>query len=565
MGNFALEMKKNIVLLLFGILHFMCMNIYSYPKYEVRGVWLTTIGGLDWPHSYARNGFGIETQKNELCDILDKYVEAGFNTVLFQTRVRGTVCYPSAIEPWETAFSGEPCVSPGYDVLEFVINECHKRGLKVHAWVVAIPLGKWDGPGCVALRRTFPSLLKKIKDEGFMNPENKGVAEYLSRLCKEIVSHYDVDGIHLDYIRYPDTWGRVANKDIARNNITRIVRNVHESVKSVKPWVAVSCSPVGKYADTKRAWSRGWNARDVVCQDVALWLREGLMDMIFPMMYFKNNDFYPFAVDWQERSNGRIVVPGLGIYFMHPSEGKWTLNDISREMMVCRQLGMGTCFFRSNFFTENTKGLYDYTKTTYSPYMSMQPPMSWLSNVTPPAPENFRMETNGVAKHQLKWDRPLSVEGKELKYNIYGSVTPNVNTDDAENLLASDYSKNVLDLPELKNVKYFAVTSVDRYGNESVPVNVIVNEKKHEENGVRLLENNGKLLTLKGCDIMRNQVVEIHSLEGNALTSRFVTSYDGHDLVVDISSLQRGHYKIYFINKKGDRHLLGRFYKQRKY
>ena len=140
-----------------------------------------------------------------------------------------------------------------------------------------------------------------------------------------------------------------------------------------------------------------------------------------------------------------------------------------------------------------------------------------------------------------------------------------MNIDDAENLLASDYSDNVLDLPELKNVKYFAVTSIDRYGNESVPVNVIVNDKEQGESGTCLLENNGKRLMLKGCDVTQNQVIEIHSLEGNALTSRFVTLSDRNDLVVDISSLPIGHYKIYFINKKGERHLLGRFYKQRKY
>lgn len=76
------------------------------PKHEVRAVWLTTIGGIDWPHSYAQTSTSIEKQKNELRRILNQLQSAGINTVLLQTRVRGTVIYPSAIEPWDGCLSG---------------------------------------------------------------------------------------------------------------------------------------------------------------------------------------------------------------------------------------------------------------------------------------------------------------------------------------------------------------------------------------------------------------------------------------------------------------------------
>ena len=237
-------------------------------KHEVRAVWLTTLGGLDWPHSYAHDGFGIDTQQKELRDILDRYVEAGINTVLFQSRVRGTTTYPSAIEPWEASLSGNVGVSPGYDALDFAIRECHKRGLKIHAWIAAIPLGKWDSGGCVNIRKNNPSLVKRIGDEGFLNPEHRGTAGYMAALCSEIVRNYDIDGIHLDYLRYPDTWGRIRNKAAARDNITRVVEAVYEAVKREKPWVAVSTSPVGKYADTKRACRAG-GMRVTLC--VRMW------------------------------------------------------------------------------------------------------------------------------------------------------------------------------------------------------------------------------------------------------------------------------------------------------
>lgn len=94
----------------------------------------------------------------------------------------------------------------------------------------------------------------------------------------------------------------------------------------MKPWVKVSTCPVGKYKDTSRYPSRGWNAFHTVYQDVQGWLGEGIQDQIYPMLYFRGNHFYPFALDWQEQSNGRQIIPGLGIYFLDPSEGtgRWT-------------------------------------------------------------------------------------------------------------------------------------------------------------------------------------------------------------------------------------------------
>ena len=108
------------------------------PKHEVRAVWLTTIGGIDWPHSYAQSSFSAEKQKRELTNILDRLQQAKINTVLIQTRVRGTMIYPSAYEPWDGCLSGFPGRSPGYDALKFAIDECHKRR-QLHQYQAVIP------------------------------------------------------------------------------------------------------------------------------------------------------------------------------------------------------------------------------------------------------------------------------------------------------------------------------------------------------------------------------------------------------------------------------------------
>ena len=115
-----------------------------------------------------------------------------------------------------------------------------------------------------------------------MNPEDSRTSDYLAGICREITHRYNVDGIHLDYIRYPETWKIKVSRDQGRNYITRIVKKIHNAVKSEKPWVKMSCSPVGKYDDLSRYWSHGWNANTKVCQDAQGWLRDGLMDELFP-------------------------------------------------------------------------------------------------------------------------------------------------------------------------------------------------------------------------------------------------------------------------------------------
>ena len=114
----------------------------SFPKRETRAVWLTTFSSLDWPKNKATSPAGIKAQQDELCRILDRLKEVNINTVLLQTRVRGSVIYPSAIEPWDGCLTGTPGRAPGYDPLAFAVRECHKRGMELHAWLVAIPCFK---------------------------------------------------------------------------------------------------------------------------------------------------------------------------------------------------------------------------------------------------------------------------------------------------------------------------------------------------------------------------------------------------------------------------------------
>ena len=338
------------------LLPFLAAFAQTAPKHEIRATWLTTLGGMDWPSAKATSASGIQKQKEELCRILDELQQAHFNTVLFQTRLRGDVVYPSAFEPFAESLTGTEGRNPGYDPLRFAIEECHKRGMELHAWIVAIPIGNARQVrtlGRNALNRKHPSLCKQFKGSWYLDPGNPAVDDYLASIVREIVSGYDVDGIHLDYIRYPEQGERFpdqatyrkygkrqALKQWRRNNITRIVQRIYTETKRLKPWVKVSSSPIGKYRDTGRYSSQGWNAYEEVYQDAQQWLREGIHDALFPMMYFQGNHFYPFALDWEENKNGRWIIPGLGIYFLHPSELNWKLDEVVRQIYFIRTIGL---------------------------------------------------------------------------------------------------------------------------------------------------------------------------------------------------------------------------------
>ena len=533
------------------------LNGWKLPKREVRAVWLTTIGGLDWPHSYTQSELMAGRQKQELRDILDKLQRAGINTVLFQARVRGTVVYPSQLEPWDGCLSGVPGRSPGYDPLAFAIDECHKRGMELHAWVVTIPVGKWNALGCKTLRNKYPHLIKRIGEEGYMDPENTATATYLANFCKDITDRYDVDGIHLDYIRYPETWKINIAHDAARRNITAIVRAIGEKVKASKPWVKYSCSPIGKFSDLSRFASNGWNAYAKVCQDAQGWLRDGLMDALFPMMYFQGNHFFPFAIDWAEQSYGRMLVPGLGIYFMSPSEKNWSLDVITREMQVARQYGMGHAYFRSKFFTDNLKGIYTYAQRVFTPTLALPPAMTWENNKLPAPPSDLNTSEE-QGKAIISWRGGRSANNSPyILYNVYASTSYHGDVTDARNLIAMRYAKNRIVVSPRNAQIYFAVTSIDRYGNESQPL-----QTGKAAGGVKselkmLAYSDGKVSLPKSADATWGRVWVVETLQG-----QHVATLSSMADKLDVRSINDGVYVLRALNSKGVGHRLGMFTKK---
>lgn len=440
------------------------------PKREVRAVWMTTLGGLDWPRAKAHTATGREQQKQELCQRLDELQQTGINTVYLQTRVRGSVIYPSQIEPWDVALTGQYNRDPGYDPLAFAIQECHNRGMELHAWVVTIPCFKVQQArliGRKSLIFTHPKLLFKQNDTYYMDPSREETAQYLASICREITQNYDIDGIHFDYIRYPEGTKR-DRQQWRRDNITNVVRKCYTAIKSLKPWVRVSCSPVGKYDNLSRYSARGWAAYSTVFQDAKGWLRDGIMDMLSPMMYFQGDNFFPFAIDWQEGSYGRTIAPGLGIYFLSPAEKDWDLHIITSELHFMRQQGLGgQAYFRNRFLMDNVKGLQSYLRDQFYTTPALLPAMTWQSDAVPSPPQIASRQTNGTIC-SISF-APQTNNGAPCRHVIYSSNSYPVDINNPRNIVrvvwGGTYSYDMLTL-RLYGL-YMAATTLDAYGNES--------------------------------------------------------------------------------------------------
>lgn len=544
------------------------LPVTSQPKYEIRATWLTTLGGMDWPRSKAGTVSGIRRQQKELCSILDRLKAARFNTVLLQTRLRGDLIYPSSIETFAESLTGYTGRNPGYDPLAFAIEECHKRGMELHAWIVTIPAGntrqvKLLGRNSVVQKNR--KICKLYKGNWYLDPGHPETEEYLSRIVKEITSRYDVDGIHFDYIRYPEQSGHFPDKDTwrkygkgkelqqwRRDNITAIVRRLYTDIKAIKPWVKVSSSPVGKYRDTNRYPSHGWNAYHTVYQDAQKWLKEGIHDALFPMMYFQGNNFYPFALDWKENKGNRWIVPGLGIYFLSPREQDWPLDEIIRQVHFTRQIQLnGQAYFRNRFLLDNTKGILNELTEDFYTAPALVPPMTWADSIPPSTPAQSFLQPVQGDKVRMSWQISTDNSGYPVVYHLYGADSYPVDTKNPRNLLETYLTSTEYEyIPGTpwQRKRYFAVTAADRFGNESEPLEL------NAPAGTDMpLLNKGDVLYLP--ETKKAKTVKILTATGEEIW------HMNYGRRVSIHLLPAGFYTVYIVDNEGKKTFAGNIIK----
>ena len=242
---------------------------------------------------------------------IDKFVslakENGFNTLFVQVLGRGIAYYKSAVLP---------TIEAGFDPLAETVEKSHKNGIKVHAWLNAYYVwSSVDAPSQPAhVLNSYPEwVLPSPSNMLFMDPANKNVQEYLHYIYTEVARNYDVDGIHFDYMRFPDNTSANDKKGLAYNIIAQnranyvssLVKRIYLSIKKDKPKIAVSAAVYPDIYDAAADKGQDWKK----------WQKDGIIDFVVPMIY--SNDpvkVRDFILLDASISSGSSVVIGLGAF-----------------------------------------------------------------------------------------------------------------------------------------------------------------------------------------------------------------------------------------------------------
>lgn len=368
----------------------------------MRGVWLATVSRLDWPPVASVNvsspASRITQQQEALTGKLDKLKSLGINTVFFQVKPDGTALWPSKILPWSDMLTGNIGEEPGYDPLQFMLDEAHKRGMKVHAWFNPYRVSVNTKSATVTeLNRTLSQnpasvfvlhrdWIRTAGDRFVLDPGIPEARSWITSIVAEVVARYPIDGVQFDDYFYAESSGSMLNDgetfkkygqgfgskaDWRRHNTQLLIEHVSRTIKQLKPEVEFGVSPAGVWRnrshDAAGSDTRGAAAYDEAYADTRLWVQQGLLDYIAPQIY------WPFARDaarydvlakwWADvvkPTNTRLYI-GVALYKVgEPSKNEpdWTINggvpELKKQLDLNESVPQinGTILFRENYLNQ---------------------------------------------------------------------------------------------------------------------------------------------------------------------------------------------------------------------
>ena len=503
-------MIKKYLPILLAILLFPTLSWSAdrFIKREVRGVWLATVYNIDWPSTTGYSYSIRNTQKKEMTQYLDVLQNNNFNAVYFQVRSMCDAMYKSSYEPWSSYLTGQRGRNPGWDPLEFIVEECHKRGLECHAWVNpyrwATTAEGWNTTQDRELKNAN-MLLSFTNSSGtttiILNPALKATNERIVNVCRELVENYDIDGIIFDDYFYPsgipttseagdyNNWRSSGTTksfgDWRRANVNKMVADVYNMIQEVDPSCKFGISPAGaactdanvaaKHGISRMPVASDWQYNGIFSDPVA-WLEEGTIDYISPQIYWKTNHstnpFGPMTKWWSTiaRHFGRHHYASHSLTFLQSSNTTTDWVEVGQQMQYSRQYTVnaapGQIYYSAcDIDGKKVSGLGEWLKKNKYQHPALTPAIDWKEAPSYGPVENLRWENN-----TLTWNSPGRVH-----YAVY--AIPDAITDvSAErstsggiltNYLLQVCYTNSFSIPELYKSGYrFAVSVVDRYGNE---------------------------------------------------------------------------------------------------
>jgi uncharacterized lipoprotein YddW (UPF0748 family) len=549
------QMRKFTILTIFTLAIFI-LAAQTPPKREMRAGWLATVARIDWPTTLISNvnAQNIAIQKAEFTAILDSVVAANMNAVFFQVRPETDAFYNSAYEPWSEYLTGTRGKDPGYDPLAFAIEESHKRGIELHAWLNPYryerTVGKNTGKSG-DYRTSNPEWILSYTDVAILDPGNPAVRKLIKRIVGDILSKYDLDGVIFDDYFYAysgtsttlDSYSQNLYKPTSmtlsnwrRDNVNKMIADVYDTIQAVKPHVIFGVSPFGIWTTSSTVAAAegltlpvgitGSNMYEQIYCDPIAWMKQGKVDYISPQLYWTTTStgqdykkLCPWWSDVVKKYNkyfySSMSLTALASTYKVPKNtdiesgmnnqltdtDNSGLSQVEKRIVAAidyddAEVGLEIDWNRNStknaapgavfFSIKNlwTKGKFTkYLREQKFQFNSLTPAINWKSTASLPAPTHV-LRTGDLLTWQYAESNP--------RYAVY--AIPNDSRDDvsafnnAANLLGMSYSKSY-DLSKHVS-KYathqFAVSALDRYGNEFTPTFVTTGIINPTENNFKI-------------------------------------------------------------------------------
>ena len=474
-----------------ALLLFVVATVCANTVREFRGAWIQCVNGQFM-------GMSTADMQKTLTYQLDELQKDGANAIIFQVRPECDALYNSSIEPWSRFLTGEQgkAPSPYWDPLQWMIEQCHKRGMELHAWInpyrAKTKTTHVLSPKHIAHKRR--DLVFEYDGQYILNPAYDENRQYICHVVGDILRRYDVDGLHIDDYFYPypaagctipdenlyrrNPGGHSNIGDWRRYNVNLFMKEMHDTIRAVKPWVKFGVSPFGIYrnkkSDPNGSDTRGLQNYDDLYADVLLWINNGWVDYCVPQIYWQighpTADYKTLIQWWDRNASARPLYIGEDVERtvkykdednpkQHQMPAKYKLHDFANNVQ-------GTVLWYAKAAVDNIGNYGMMLRNVYWRNPALQPLMPFISKKQPGKPRKVKMVWTSDGP-MLFWTAPKTKsKSKDWASNAHQYAVY------CDGTLVAVTSDTFFKLPYVdgKTKHTYVVTSLNRIHNESKAV-----------------------------------------------------------------------------------------------
>ena len=463
------------------------------PKREFRGAWIQTVGQSRYQQMNSA------AMKHYFSEMVRKLDEAGVNAVIFQIRPEADAFYKSELEPWSrflTGIQGKAPDDPDFDPLTFLTEECHRRGMELHAWLnpyrVKTNISNRLAAGHIHER--YPERFVQYGNQLFFDPGLPENRSFICEVVRDIVSRYNVDAIHMDDYFYPypiagspfpddksfsmyaasQGFSPSQRGDWRRNNVNLLIQQIKYTIAGTKPWVRFGISPFGIYRnkrnDPNGSDTNGLQNYDDLYADIKLWVEKGWIDYNLPQLYWEIGHpaaDYTTLLQWWNANNFQ-----QHLYIGQDLRRSIDKNELQTKIRQSREMTFvhGNCYWYGYQILDDFAGVAGLLKNDIHRAKALVPAYTHMHDGRPGTVKKLT-EVFTEDMHFLTWEHdkiPLRPEAAQ-KFVVYRfDRKAKVDLNRAENIVQVT-PDNFFVLPyEGGETKYtYVVTALDAFGNES--------------------------------------------------------------------------------------------------